>query len=244
MNASTRRRTLARRLKLWNEKQYNKLYNEVHNLQMSIQFSKPRQSSWKQQFIQSMKNGRTTQSMRILDKCDTIGGVLPLESQIGNKTVKEILIEKHPKELMPHQCALLDINHTTSHEYILFRLDRLNGSTIIETASQLSIQNRLLPKLIRLDNIDDDLREVIEISTQMGGLDIANPCRQIRRQYERFLTLCEPFQEHINDIPAIRSAQSAIIDNIRAQKSETFIQLRMGMPRKYVECLNHAISFV
>ncbi|KAI0979549.1 hypothetical protein GJ496_000586 [Pomphorhynchus laevis] len=218
-----------------------------------------------------MKNGRTTQAMRILDKCDSIGGVFPLESQIGNKTVEEILIEKHPIALMHHQSALLVITYTTSQEYILFRLDRLNGSTIIETASrihgsagpsaldvaawynmlqkhneqstrlanalaktairisssdmdpyslrglttgrfipfdknpentpcnsdwsnvlELSIRNRLLSKLIGLDNIDDDLREVIEISKQMEGLGIANPCRQIRRQYERSLTLCEP----------------------------------------------------
>ncbi|KAI0986721.1 hypothetical protein GJ496_001002 [Pomphorhynchus laevis] len=82
MNASSRR-PLARRLKPWNEKQYNKLYNEAHNLQMSIQFSKLRQSSWN------------------------------------------------------INASSLDIHFTTSKEDILFRLDRLNGSTIIETASRI-----------------------------------------------------------------------------------------------------------
>ncbi|KAI0979133.1 hypothetical protein GJ496_010260 [Pomphorhynchus laevis] len=38
---------------------------------------------------------------------------------------------------MPHQSALLDINFTTSQEGILLRLDRLNGSTITETASRI-----------------------------------------------------------------------------------------------------------
>ncbi|KAI0984099.1 hypothetical protein GJ496_009350 [Pomphorhynchus laevis] len=38
---------------------------------------------------------------------------------------------------MLHQSALLDINFTTSQKDILFRLDRLNSCTIIETASRI-----------------------------------------------------------------------------------------------------------
>ena len=88
-------KTIARRLKQWQDGDLDGLYNEGKALQMRLlKGSRRKTKTEAQQFNKLMNTIKLSSAIAKLT--DTSKGVLSLDEMVEGKTVEQILIEKHP----------------------------------------------------------------------------------------------------------------------------------------------------
>ena len=125
-------KTIARRLKQWQDGDLDGLYNEGKALQMRLlKGSRRKTETEAQQFNKLMSTGKISSAIAKLT--DTSKGVLSLDEIVKGKTVEQTLIEKHP------QSKPIDENYITpvSDETIPFHpsiFDQINGQHIKKAA--------------------------------------------------------------------------------------------------------------
>ena len=125
-------KTIARRLKQWQDGDLDGVYNEGKALQMRLLKGIRRKTETEaQQFNKLMNTGKITSAIAKLT--DTSKGVLSLDEIFKGKTVEQTLIEKHPPS------KPIDENYITpvSNETILFNqslFDQINGQHIKKAA--------------------------------------------------------------------------------------------------------------
>ena len=79
-----------------------------------------------------MSSGKISNALRCLDESQK-GKVLSLQERVGNKTVMQILQEKHPKPMTSKDSYVTNKNdHTLEHHHSIF--DKINASTVRKTA--------------------------------------------------------------------------------------------------------------
>lgn len=89
-------KTIARRLDQWNSGAFDELFNEAKSLQTRLtKFNPHKLPDEAKIFNKHMTNGKISSPIRSITD-DQKGGVLNLKDKIGNKTVLEVLKEKHP----------------------------------------------------------------------------------------------------------------------------------------------------
>ena len=125
-------KTIARRLKQWQDGDLDGLYNEGKALQMRLlKGSRRKTETEAQQFNKLMNTGKMSSSIAKLT--DTSKGVLSLDEIVKGKTVEQTLIEKHSPS------KPIDENYITpvSNETIPFHpsiFDQINGQHIKKAA--------------------------------------------------------------------------------------------------------------
>ena len=125
-------KTIARRLKQWQDGDLDELYNEGKALQMRLlKGSRRKTETEAQQFNKLMNTGKISSANAKLT--DTFKGVLSLDAIVKGKTVEQTLIEKHPPS------KPIDENYITpvSNETIPFHpliFDQINGQHIKKAA--------------------------------------------------------------------------------------------------------------
>ena len=125
-------KTIARRLKQWQDGDLDGLYNEGKALQMRLLKGSRRKTETEvQQFNKLMSTGKISSAIAKLT--DTSKGVLSLDEIVKGKTVEQTLIEKHPPS------KPIDENYITpvSNETIPFHpsmFDQINGQHIKKAA--------------------------------------------------------------------------------------------------------------
>ena len=88
-------KTIARRLKQWQDGNLDGLYNEGKALQMRLLKESRRNTGTEaQQFNKLMKTGKISSAIAKLT--DTSKSVLSIDEIVKDKTVEQTLIEKHP----------------------------------------------------------------------------------------------------------------------------------------------------
>ena len=82
-------------------------------------------------FDMQMSSGKISNALQCLDESQK-GNVLSLQERVGNKTVMQILQEKHPKPMTSKDSYVTNENdHTLEHHDSIF--DKINASTVRET---------------------------------------------------------------------------------------------------------------
>ena len=121
---------IQRRLELWKKGSFVELLNEGCAIQKQLPNGSryPKNNGWTKSFADLMFQGRTRDALHLLDQvADSAGQFLSLDTSInlpdGMKTVRDILVEKHPPPgpLSPDH-VLLQSTPTQDHEPILFYL--------------------------------------------------------------------------------------------------------------------------
>ena len=130
-------KTISRRLDLWINCDFDKLFNEAKALQTRLSNSKRKHNVCEfKEFDKHMTAGKISNAIRCLTD-ESKGGVLSINEKVpvngGTKTVLEILHEKHPKsaEMNPDYITKPDQNTLPYHPSIF---DRINGPTIRKAA--------------------------------------------------------------------------------------------------------------
>ena len=125
-------KTIARRLKQWQDGDLDGLYNEGKALQMRLLKGNRRKTETEaQQFNKLMNTGKISSAIAKLT--DTSKGVLSLDEIVKSKTVEQTLIEKHP----PSEPINENYNTPVSNETIPFHpsiFDQINGQHIKKAA--------------------------------------------------------------------------------------------------------------
>lgn len=100
---------LERRLKLWNDGNLEDLYNEGKAIQNQLKKSqkKPETPNIPKLFDKLMGLGKIRDAMRLVRGSNINDGVMEPEDIIGNKTVLEVLKEKHPNRTHFQESSLV-----------------------------------------------------------------------------------------------------------------------------------------
>lgn len=123
-------KTLNRRLDSWQLFDLDTLVNEARALQKKKPSSRQTEQKDLKLFTSHMTNGKTSSAIKILED-DHKGRVLRLEETIGNKTVKEILEEKHPKAKHLDPSYIVQCEPDSYHPSIF---DNIDSSAILKSA--------------------------------------------------------------------------------------------------------------
>lgn len=92
--AAAKRKALDRRLRMWRDGDIEGLLAEGRAIQERLQTSQ-RQMTWQRGFVRLMLAGHSSAAMRLL-RNGSSGGLLSLDDRFDDKTVFDILREKHP----------------------------------------------------------------------------------------------------------------------------------------------------
>ena len=134
-------KTIARRLKQWQDGDLDGLYNEWKALQMPLTKGSRRKTETEaQQINKLMKTGKISSAIAKLT--DTSKAVLALDEIVKGKTVEQTLIEKHPPS------EPIDENYitTVSTETIPFHpliFDQMNGQHIKKAAIDQNVRKKI-----------------------------------------------------------------------------------------------------
>ena len=130
------RTCLQRRLNTWLDGDLNDLLTEGSTLQQRIQRSSLRNNhnNLSRSFAGSMLQGKTSTAIRLLSD-QPKGAPLHLDDYINNKSVRDILQDKHPARQPPHPDSLIDNDPTSVHP-VLF--ESIDASLIRHTALQVT----------------------------------------------------------------------------------------------------------
>ena len=134
---------LDRRLHLWRAGKIHELIHEGRTIQQNLSRNHHRGRKPTEQiariFAKLMMEGKVKAALRLINE-DSNGTPLKLDSKISpssNKTVHDILKDKHPQKQTPQQSALLTPSSpTTEHHPIHF--ERLDGQLIRRIALRMS----------------------------------------------------------------------------------------------------------
>ena len=143
---------LERRLSLW-------LNGDIETLLIEARSIQAKSCQWQNQtpkhsyqvahkFSKLMMVGNVKAAIRSLSNNDGSGGVLSLNSTVNGRSVKDILVDKHPPAQRPHLSAIVPLSLTSDFHPILF--------------------DCVTPELIRSSALK------IESSSGPSGLDAAN----------------------------------------------------------------------
>ena len=126
-------KTIHRRMEAWLSCEFEALFNEAKALQLRIpKVRKTQNRDEMKSFDTQMSSGKISNALRCLDESQK-GNVLSLQDRVGNKTVMQILQEKHPKPMTSKDSYVTNENdHTLEHHHSIF--DKINASTVRKTA--------------------------------------------------------------------------------------------------------------
>ena len=125
-------KTIARRLKQWQDGDLDGLHNEGKALQMRLLKGNRRKTETEaQQFNKLMNTGKITSAIAKLT--DTSKSVLLLDEIVKGKTVEQTLIEKHPPTKPIYETYITPVsNETVPFHRSIF--DQINGQHIKKAA--------------------------------------------------------------------------------------------------------------
>lgn len=129
--------SLERRLKVWQNGDLNSLLHEGRTIQLHLPKFSPKnnQEHLAQSFANLMFQGKTEAALRLLSE-DSRGGVLRLDDSIdGQRTVREILSDKHPPPQPIHPDSIISDSPSDVHP-VLF--ESIDASLIRSTALRTS----------------------------------------------------------------------------------------------------------
>ena len=149
---------LNRRLKQWIDGDINGLLDEGRAIQKRlVRQSKQRSSDdTARVFAKLMMRGKIRASLRIISEDN--GGCLTLDSCVAPdnpKTVRQVLLEKHPPNIPPVQSAILNVDCNMEPHPVIF--DGIDGELIQNTA--INTEGAAGPYLVLMQWPGDELLE-------------------------------------------------------------------------------------
>ena len=132
-NDGSQNQTLTRRLEMWLNGQFDDLFHEAKALQLRLKRYQTKQRDVFKEFDHHVTTGKISNALRCLEE-DQKGLVLSLSDKIDNKTVNQILREKHPEP------ADMKVNYLVENPFeqtLPFHpsiFDQLNARTIRNAA--------------------------------------------------------------------------------------------------------------
>ena len=126
-------KTIQRRTEAWLSCEFEAFLNEAKAVQQRIpKVRKTQNPDEMKSFDIQMSSGKISNALRFLDESQK-GNVLSLQERVGNKTVMQILQEKHPKPMTSKDSYVTNENdHTLEHHHSFF--DKMNTSKVRKTA--------------------------------------------------------------------------------------------------------------
>ena len=119
---------LQKRLQLWINGDFDKLFEESHALQKRIRTKRKLPFDETKEFNRQMNSGKVTNAIRTLQN-EQNGGVLDLQEKIKGETVLQILISKHPSS-QPYNPALIVDDWPNTLPYHTSIFDRIDAHAI------------------------------------------------------------------------------------------------------------------
>ena len=130
--SAAKRKAMERRLQMWRNGEIEGLLAEGRALQQRLRGGRP-QNDWQRGFVRLMLAGRSSAAMRVL-RNGAIGGVLSLDERLEEKTVLDILKEKHPEpaQANPEYLVTIPLPGSQRGHPVLF--EGLDGEAIVKAA--------------------------------------------------------------------------------------------------------------
>ena len=130
--SAAKRRAMERRLSMWRAGDIEELLVEGRALQQRLRGGQ-QQNDWQRGFVRLMLVGRSTAAMRMLRSGST-GGVLSLDEQVEEKTVRDILREKHPEPAPVNLDYLATTPLPGSQQGHAVLFESVDGAAIVKAA--------------------------------------------------------------------------------------------------------------